>query len=83
MKKFNYILVLSVIAILMALIPGVAATVYLRINGTSVVTPSLTTANGAGYYIFNGLVNGTAYDVWSQKTGYANSTVEQKLAVGV
>lgn len=60
-------------------IPG--ATIYLRINGTS-ETPSTTTGNGASYYIFNGLVNGTTYDVWSQKTGFANSTVEQKLAVG-
>lgn len=58
------------------------ATVYLRINGTS-GTPSTTTGNSAGYYIFNGLVNGTTYDVWSQKTGYGNSTVEQKLAVGI
>jgi hypothetical protein len=61
-------------------IPG--AIVYLRVNGTS-GTPSTTTGNGAAYYIFNGLVNGTVYDVWSQKTGFANSTVEQKLAVGV
>ena len=60
-------------------IPG--ATVYLRINGTS-GAPATTTGNGAAYYIFNGLVNGTTYDVWSTKTGYANSTVEQKLVVG-
>ena len=61
-------------------VPG--ASVYERINGTS-ATPASTTANGAGYYIFNGLVNGTTYDIWSQKTGYANSTVVQKLAVGI
>ena len=58
-----------------------AAAVYERINGTS-ATPASTTANGAGYYIFNDLVNGTTYDIWSQETGFANSTVEQKLAVG-
>jgi hypothetical protein len=58
-----------------------SANVYERINGTS-ATPSSTTANGAGYYIFNDLVNGTTCDIWSQKIGFANSTVEQKLAVG-
>jgi hypothetical protein len=57
------------------------ATVYERVNGSS-AAPSVTTANAAAYYRFDNLVNGTVYDVWSSKAGYANSTVEQKLAVG-
>ena len=61
-------------------IPG--ATVYERINGSS-AAPAITTANAAAYYRFDNLVNGTVYDVWSSKAGYANSTTELKLAVGV
>ncbi|MDD5512048.1 MAG: carboxypeptidase-like regulatory domain-containing protein, partial [Dehalococcoidales bacterium] len=60
-------------------IPG--ATVYERVNGSS-AAPAITTANAAAYYRFDNLVNGTVYDVWSSKAGYANSTIEQKLAVG-
>ncbi len=41
------------------------------------------TSNGAGYYQFAGLTNNTVYDVWSQKTGFSNSSVAQVTAVGV
>jgi len=40
------------------------------------------TTNSAGYYIINTLPNNILFDVWGSKTGFANSTVVQKLVVG-
>lgn len=53
-----------------------SATVYERVNGTT-TTPNATSANIAGYYIFNELTNTTVYDLWGTKTGYADSEVYQ------
>jgi hypothetical protein len=58
-----------------------SATVY-KITNVSRTGSGSATTNIAGYYRFDSLVNGTVYDIWSSKTGFANSTVEQKLAVG-
>ena len=59
------------------------------IPGASVVVRNTTsgeyqikTTNIAGYYRADNLYSGRLYDVWSSKTGYGNSTVAQKLAVG-
>ena len=62
--------------------PISGATVYLRVNGSS-ATPSSTTSNLAGWYIFNSLVSGTTYDIWSEKTGFGNSAVHQATASGM
>lgn len=59
------------------------AEVYLRVNGTSTIQAT-TTSNAGAYYIFNsGIIPGTVYDVWDQKTGYGNSSVRSVMAVGV
>lgn len=59
------------------------------IPGASVVVRNTTsgeyqtkTTNIAGFYRADNLYSGRLYDVWSSKTGYGNSTVAQKLAVG-
>lgn len=57
-------------------IPG--ATYHVR-NGTEFTA----TTNIAGYARVDSLSNGVLYDVWSTKTGFANSTITQKLAVGI
>jgi hypothetical protein len=59
--------------------PVQSATVSV-VNGSSY---HATTTNLAGYYRVDDLVPGTLYNVWSSKTGYGNSSVAQKLAVGV
>lgn len=59
--------------------PIPAATVTVR-NGTESYT---NITNIAGYYRVDNLYSGRLYDVWSSKTGYSNSTIAQKLAVGV
>ena len=61
--------------------PISGATVHIKVNGTSTVLAT-NTSNNAGYYIFNSLVNGTVYDIWSSKTGFFNSTMRQITAVG-
>lgn len=57
------------------------ATAYIRVNGTS-TSPTTALTGVAGYYNFTGLSAGTVYDIWSGKTGYANSTTDQVTAVG-
>jgi hypothetical protein len=60
------------------------------ITGASVVVRNTTsgeyqtkTTNIAGFYRADNLYSGRLYDIWSSKTGYGNSTVVQKQAVGV
>jgi hypothetical protein len=43
----------------------------------------LATTNSVGYYIQNSMPNGTIWDIWGSKTGFANSTTYQKLVVGI
>lgn len=52
------------------------------INKTGVGNYVVTT-NSAGYYIQNTMTNGTIWDVWGSKTGYANSSIYQKLVFGI
>lgn len=41
-------------------------------------------SNAGSYYIFNsGIVKGAIYDIWSQKSGYSNSSINTVTAVGV
>lgn len=42
-----------------------------------------TITNAAGYARVDSIVPNLLYDVWSSKVGYSNSTVAQKLAMGV
>lgn len=58
--------------------PVIGATYHVK-NGTEYTA----TTNIAGFARVDGLVSGTLYDVWSSKTGYANSTTAQKLVVGI
>jgi hypothetical protein len=57
--------------------PITGATYHVK-NGTEYTS----TTNIAGYARVDNL-NTLLYDVWSTRTGYANSTIAQKLAVGV
>jgi hypothetical protein len=58
-----------------------SANVYLRINGTS-VSPTTTISTAGGFYEFDGLSKGVTYDVWSQKTGFGNSSVAPITVTG-
>ena len=60
------------------LIPGASVVVRNTTSGEY----QIKTTNIAGYYRADNLYSGRLYDVWSSKTGYGNSTVAQKLAVG-
>jgi hypothetical protein len=60
--------------------PVPSATVIVR-NSTYSESQTKTT-NIAGYYHADNLYSGRWYDVWSSKTGYRNSTVALKQAVG-
>jgi hypothetical protein len=47
-------------------------------------TTFIATTNSAGYYIKNSILpNNNWWDIWGSKTGYANSTIYQKLVVGI
>ena len=61
-------------------IPSVAVYLIPNITQTGLQTD---TSNSVGYYQFSSLTNATVYDIWSQKTGYKNSSVYQVTAVGV
>jgi hypothetical protein len=44
----------------------------------------IATTNSAGYYIQNSMPNGTIWDIWGSKSpGFANSSIYQKLVVGI
>ena len=43
----------------------------------------IATTNSVGYYIQNGMPNGTIWDIWGSKTGFSNSSIYQKLVVGI
>ena len=43
----------------------------------------IATTNSVGYYIQNGMPNGTIRDIWGSKTGFSNSSIYQKLVVGI
>jgi hypothetical protein len=43
----------------------------------------ITTTNSVGYYIQNSMPNGTIWDIWGSKTGFSNSSIYQKLVVGI
>jgi hypothetical protein len=43
----------------------------------------LATTNSVGYYIQNSMPNGTIWDIWGSKTGFSNSSIYQKLVVGI
>jgi hypothetical protein len=49
-------------------------------NGTTTYTA---TTNSAGYYIKDSMFNGSVWDIWGNKIGYSNSTIYQKLVVGI
>jgi hypothetical protein len=52
------------------------------INKTGIGHYTVTT-NSVGYYIQNSMPNGTIWDIWGSKTGFSNSTIYQKLVVGI
>lgn len=57
-----------------------SATVVISNSGVGSYT---VTTNSAGFYIQDLMPNGTIWDIMSYKTGYSNSSIYQKLVVGI